>query len=314
MITCHLQLLGVMQHYISARRAGADPPGGQLIVLPSLKWPGSADLQAKNCRTAQQPKTPTSISCKRNVSLCIFGYRVAFFALWRDSHLEPSMTSNSQSSQSTNISEHDDAEAKMRRALGLKSGAAGSSPSLHAARPAERSATDRPKSRFVQDGDVPVVMIRRDNGQHAAGSRATIGASPSMRMEATERSLKTERHAREAAERSLAEAQATIQDLQTKLGHAVLVRDEARANAQRVEIEKQALEHALAAEQDARQAAEQRLLDIVPTPCPTAVAETESAPSPPPADAKSKAKARPRGRSANSEPKPKPVKWWIKSK
>ena len=214
------------------------------------------------------------------------------------------MTPDSQSPQSIDISEHDDTEAKVRRALGLDSVASGQGHPTHTARPVERFATDRPKSRFVQDGDVPVVMIRRDNGQHAA-----------IRLEAAEKALKTERHARETAERSLAEAQAAIRDLQTKLGHAVLVRDEARANAQRVEIEKQALERALAAEQDARQTAEQRALDIVPAPRLKAVAERKSEagmPSPSASAAKSAARTIPRGRSAQSEPKP--VKWWIKPK
>lgn len=225
------------------------------------------------------------------------------------------MKPDSQSPQSTDHSEYDDTEAKVRRALGLDGVGSGPGHPTHAARPAERFATDRPKSRFVQDGDVPIVMIRRDNGQHAADPRLAMGGSPAIRLEAAEKALKAERHARETAERSLAEAQAAIRDLQTKLGHAVLVRDEARANAQRVESERQALERALAAEQDARQTAEQRALDIVPAPRLKAVAERKSeaeTPSPAPAVAKSAAKAIPRKRSATS--KPKPVKWWIKPK
>ena len=136
-----------------------------------------------------------------------------------------------------------------------------------------------------------------------------------MRLEVAERALKTERQARETAERSLAEAQAAIRDLQTKLGHAMLVRDEARANAERAELEKLALEAALTAAQEARQTLEYDLLNVVATPRRKAIAETKPQSSKPvrtEPTAKSPAKTTSRGRSARSEPKP--VKWWIKSK
>ncbi len=200
----------------------------------------------------------------------------------------------------------------MRRALGLESAASAQAHSMPAARSGERYATDRPKSRFVQDGEVPIVMIRRDNGQHAAETHPATGRSPTIRLEAAEKALKTERHARETAERSLAEAQATIRDLQTKLGHAMLVREEARANA---EIEKLALETALAAEQEVRQTLEQRLLDLMAAPRRATVTEAKSearAPSQTAPVRKPATNTNRRGRSVKSESKP--VKWWIKSK
>ena len=225
------------------------------------------------------------------------------------------MTPKFETLKSTDISDQDDTEAKVRRALGLTTGASGPGRPIHAARSGERFAADRSKSRFVQDGEVTVVMLRRDNGQHAADPHAATGRSPAIRLEALEKSLKGEQHARETAERSLVEAQATIRDLQTKLGHALLVRDEARANAERVETEKQALQQVLATEHVARQTSEQRLLDVIAVPRRAAPAETKSEAgtrSPAASITKPAADIKPRGRAARSEPKP--VKWWIKSK
>jgi len=217
------------------------------------------------------------------------------------------MTPHSLSLQSTDTSEIDDTEAKVRRALGLESVASGPGHSMRAAQSGNRVAPDRPKSRFVQDGDVPIVMIRRDNGQHAVDSRSATGGSPAIRLEAAEKVLKTERHARETAERNLAEAQVVIRDLQTKLGHALLVRDEARASAQRVEIEKRDLERALAAEKDARQTAERHLPDVGSETQSESGTRSRAA-----AIVKPTANALQHRRSAKLEPKP--VQWWIKPK
>lgn len=224
------------------------------------------------------------------------------------------MTSKFQPLTPTDISEHDDTEAKVRRALGLTGTTPRPGNATHAVRSSDRFATDRPKSRFVQDGEVNVVMLKRDDGQHGADPYST-GRSPAARLEATEKALKTEQHARETAERSLAEAQIAIRDLQTQLGHALLVRDEARAHAERVEVEKQALQQVLTTEHDARQTSEQRLLEVIAAPRRAAPAETKSesgTPSPAASITKPAATIKPRGRAARSEPKP--VKWWIKSK
>jgi hypothetical protein len=225
------------------------------------------------------------------------------------------MTLNSQSPKPTKISENGDTEAGVRRALGLEGVASAPNHPTHAVRPSERFTVDRLKPRFVQDGEVPFVIVhgRRDNGLHAVDPQVAMGASPTNRLEVAETGLKAERKARECAERSLTEALATIRDLQTKLGHATLARDEARADARRVEIKNRAVEVALAAEQDARQKAEQRLLDVMPAGSTKTVTERKSKarkPSLGAAGTTSMTKATPRVRSI--KPEPKPVRWWIK--
>jgi hypothetical protein len=225
------------------------------------------------------------------------------------------MTLNSQSPKPTEISEHGDTEAGVRRALGLEGVAPEMGRPMHAIRPAERFTVDRQKPRFVQDGEVPFVIVhgRRDNGLHAVDPQEAMGASPTNRLEVAETALKAERNARECAERSLTEAQATIRDLQPKLGHATLARDEARADARRVEIKKQTVELSLAAEQDARQKAEQHLLDVMSAASTKTVTERKTKarkPSLGAAGTTSMTKATPRVRS--TKPEPKPVRWWIK--
>ena len=121
-------------------------------------------------------------------------------------------------------------EAQMRRALGLHDTSqtqtiplpAGTSP----------GASHPQRRRFVRDGEVPVAVIHRDHG-HAPGTNA---------LEAARQALREQVAAREHAEQLLHEAQGTIHDLQTKLAHERLARDEA---VQRVDNEKQVLELAL---------------------------------------------------------------------
>jgi hypothetical protein len=129
------------------------------------------------------------------------------------------------------------AEAQMRRALGLHN--ASPTQDRPVPSPAALGASSPQRRRFVRDGEVPVSVIRRD---------------------ATRQALREQIEARERAEHLFQEAQATIHDLQTKLAHERLARDEA---IQRVESEKQAVEQALqrvqaelAIERDCRQKAE----------------------------------------------------------
>jgi hypothetical protein len=133
-----------------------------------------------------------------------------------------------------------DAERGMRRALGIGSGA------------------PREKRRFARDGDVPVIMVRgrRENGGEL---REGSGASAAESAEAAAAALAAEHEARERAERGLAEARGTIRDLQTKLAHMALARDEAAESVRQIESEKQAVEAALAAERGERQKAEDQL-------------------------------------------------------
>ena len=110
----------------------------------------------------------------------------------------------------------------MRRALGLE----GEQTRPHPAPPTmERvSPTNRPKRRFVADGEVPVVHGRLQRRDETAPQTAPT----TNRLEAAELAARAEREAREKAERLLTEAQAVIHDLQTRLGHAQLAANDAQ--------------------------------------------------------------------------------------
>jgi septal ring factor EnvC (AmiA/AmiB activator) len=117
-------------------------------------------------------------------------------------------------------------EEQMRRALGLRQG---SSPSGQVA-----SSVPHPQRRqFVRDGQVPVEVL------HGPDNRSRVN-----QLAATREALQAQTTAREEAERMLAEARHTIHDLQTKLGHERLARDEA---VQHVESAKREVEQELAA-------------------------------------------------------------------
>lgn len=127
----------------------------------------------------------------------------------------------------------DDAESQMRRALGLLG-----EPSRHRPEPERMDQPSRlgerfngglHRRRFVQDGDIPVTVLRRDQGHEAPVHRgaAPAAAPTSSRLQRTEAALAAETAAREKAERSLAEVQSVVRDLQTKIGHAELAKTEA---------------------------------------------------------------------------------------
>jgi hypothetical protein len=118
--------------------------------------------------------------------------------------------------------------------------------------------------------------------------------------------LKAERKAREGVERRLIEALATIQDLQTKLGHAMLSRDEALAGALRANHERDAAALTLDAELTARKQAEPVIAE------PMAKAAQPAA-KPKMAIAR-QPKVNPPDRARSKAKEPKPVKWWIKQK
>ncbi len=85
------------------------------------------------------------------------------------------------------------------------------------------------RRRFVQDGDVPVTVLRREPGHEAPANRsiAAAAAPSSSRLQRTEAALAAETAAKERAERALADVQAIARDLQTKIGHAELAKAEA---------------------------------------------------------------------------------------
>ena len=87
----------------------------------------------------------------------------------------------------------------------------------------------RPRHRFVRDGEVPVVTVtsRRGHSAHSLPAGTSFDPAVTSRLETVEVTLRQERSARQRVEAALRAAQATIHDLQTKLGHAVLARDEA---------------------------------------------------------------------------------------
>lgn len=164
------------------------------------------------------------------------------------------MSLNSKLPISSVAADNADTELGVRRALGLDgNGSAQRHPQAH--RPAERFTADHQKRRFIRDGEVPVVMVR---GRQDHGGRPENGtlSFAGNRVEAVDTALRLEREARGRAERSLAEAQAMIHDLQTKLGHAALARDEARGAVRQAEIDRQAVESELVTERDAREQAE----------------------------------------------------------
>jgi hypothetical protein len=142
-------------------------------------------------------------------------------------------------------------EAQMRRALGLRN--TSQTQAIPPPATPTASASHPQRRRFVRDGEVPVTVIHRDQGD-ASGTNA---------LEAARQALREQVAAREHAEHLLQEAQATIHDLQTKLVHERLASDEA---VQRVDSEKQVVEQVLqrvreelAAERDFRRSADQDL-------------------------------------------------------
>ncbi|MDE2581759.1 MAG: hypothetical protein KGL52_09005 [Rhodospirillales bacterium] len=122
------------------------------------------------------------------------------------------------------------------------------------------SSFDRPRRRFVQDGEVPVTVIhpRPRQGIDALGPPRP-GVSPLERAEKAEAALATERSAREHAERLLRDAQATILDLRTKQGHAELARAEAEDAVAALRLELSAVRTELGAAHASVAAAEEAL-------------------------------------------------------
>jgi hypothetical protein len=169
----------------------------------------------------------------------------------------------------------EDAESQMRKALGLLG-----ETSRHRSEPDRADPQGRVgggfngglhRRRFVQDGDVPVTVLRRDQGheQPIHRSVAAAVAPTTSRLQRTEAALAAETAARDKAERHLSETQAIVRDLQTKIGHAELAKNEA-VEALRAEREQAAQYHAAAEAIDARlhdaearaQAAEDSIAEI----------------------------------------------------
>ncbi len=195
-------------------------------------------------------------------------------------------------------------ETRMRRALGLHGGAA---TTPHQQRPEQA----RQRHKFASDGSVPVVMLNRSSDMEAGGAKERITA-----LEAT---LEAERNAHAATRRTLHDAQAAHQALQTRLAHTELAHREALA-AER-QLRKQAEEAQAApvappqpkrAEPAAERAAPQRVTqdrvtqDRVTQDRVTADRVTQDRVT------AERAVRKPRANAAPPK-EPKPVRWWTPS-
>jgi hypothetical protein len=237
------------------------------------------------------------------------------------------------------------AEARMRRALGLDGEQLRARPMQERGespqRPAERF-TPGHKRRFVHDGEVPVTLVHglvsgRREQTDGNGTRGGGSAQPTNRLEVAEAALAAEIATRERTERSLQEAQASVHDLQTKLGHADLARQEAvetlrrereassglRASLQELEEQVRAARQAQEAAEGAlaelreRRAAQPEDADVAEIPARPrrgrkpgvkilAAAETVAATIVP-----RKGPGRPRKQEAAPAREPKPIRWWL---
>lgn len=198
-----------------------------------------------------------------------------------------------------------------------------------APRPAERFTPSVHKRRFVQDGEVPVTLVHGLTGarreHHEAGAPARVVA-PTNRLEVAETALAAEISSREKAEKALAEAQAMVQQLQTKLGHADLARQDAVAALQRETQTITDLRAALA-DAEARAAAAEAARGAADNALATAheqVAGDDATVVPPePVRRGRKPKAGAanealgasvKGGDVDSAREPKPVRWWVTPK
>lgn len=161
----------------------------------------------------------------------------------------------------------------MRRTLGLEHRAA-----VSPFRTGERHSQVR---RFVRDGEVPVVVVNR----RESGGEGVAGAAVN-RLALAETALGVEHAERLRCERALLEAQASLRELQTKIGHAILARDEALEGNRLLAAENARLRAELAA----------------------ARTGTEQATRQTPAGPRKAERARRVVRAPKREPKP--VKWW----
>jgi len=182
-------------------------------------------------------------------------------------HLDPhpeKVRVSSDTPSSGDAAQLDDTEAQMRRALGLHDDGPRHRPEPERndmpQRQMERYAPGAGhRRRFVQDGDVPVTIVRRDGIGDPGVSRPAAPISPSTsRLQRTEAALAAETASRDRAERALVEAQALIRDLQTKIGHAELAKNEALEASRRERETLASLRSAADDYTDQLDAAEQR--------------------------------------------------------
>jgi hypothetical protein len=163
-----------------------------------------------------------------------------------------------QSQSSATAPPMDDAEQQMRKALGLYGDGSRARPDSDRQDSGQRAGGGFTQGgvhrrRFVQDGEVPVTVVRRD----APDATGQTGPT-SSRLQRVEAALAAETSGRERAEKALHEAQGTVQALQTKMGHNDLAKNEAMAAAKRHLDEVVTLKEELAASADSLHQVEAR--------------------------------------------------------
>jgi hypothetical protein len=152
----------------------------------------------------------------------------------------------------------DDAEQQMRRALGLYGDTPRSRPESERSESGQRAGGGGGfmqgvhRRRFVQDGEVPVTVVHPGGGQQGPTS---------SRLQRVEAALVAETAGRDKAERALHDAQATVQALQTKMGHNDLAKSEAVAASKRHLEELVTVREELAASAERLREVEERVRD-----------------------------------------------------
>lgn len=135
----------------------------------------------------------------------------------------------------------------MRRALGLRSDGPSQPTADHTSSPTLSLHPQR--RRFVRDGEV--VVQHREHVPH--------GDTGTNQLDAARQALREQMAAREEVERALVEVQTANQNLQTKLAHERLARDEALGRAEADRQALQAVQAELATERELRQQVEGQL-------------------------------------------------------
>ncbi len=193
-----------------------------------------------------------------------------------------------------------DAEARMRQALGLfgqtRAGSGASETPMTRGSGSHMQVGAR-RHRFVQDGEVPVSVVRGRRDQPVQSAASAPRSSEERDRLLDEHAA--ERTAREQAERRLTDAHGLIRTLQTRLGHAELERDEAVAEMTSLREQLQA-ERVAAQEHVAEQrAAEQRLVEA------RLVEERAT-------EERTREPRREQSKSGTAAAvEPEPVKWWL---
>jgi hypothetical protein len=226
----------------------------------------------------------------------------------------------------------DDDELQMRRALGLFGATPKQRPEPERSEQPSRGpgtggfpqgGGGMHRRRFVQDGEVPVTVVRRDDPAN------NPLAPQSSRLQRVEAALAAETAARDRAERALLEAQASVQALRTKIGHAELEKNEAinaakrdrdevvalreeragliagqrdaRDRVEALEAELSELRDELADQRQARERAERLLAEMSEQPAAPPVAKAPVR----------RAHVTTREPELDLEPEGEPVKWWL---